>query len=597
MRKHIIIYCSFFLLSTTILHAQTVLVTDDSTYISGQASAVLDLKSTTKGFLPPRVTAAQKEAISSPATGLMVYQTDGIAGYYLWTGTRWEPLVSGLGGLIPVNKTVSDTLTKTQTFVLASNDITLTLPVITSADNGLSITVKNIGTYTDLVLVAANGAATVDGSTNTSPLTRWQAKTYVAYEGNWLLKQKEDGRQTIRYEVSVNSSWTTIPEALAFLAAHMTAASELWLGSGTYQLTATQTINLPYPLTIAGISFGETTIAAATGLTGSPMFSCASETYFKMLKFDATTLASYGTASGEDAIWLTGTGIYHEIKDNEFNGFNKAVVVKNNVDLWMFENNIRNAAGSGVEIAAGTAINLSFRISETDFMNCTKGISLTSGGSATLTVQNCGFFMSNPTDVCIDYVPATFTDYKSLSISGNTWNTTGIFIQGFDFTRSDGRDANCLIQSNAGVSDYKPSCRISVVNNGTGTSFGSTNTWYKAIWTNTDVVTTSWAISNNRITYLPGNKRDAFMVISGDVSVGALPRNLTIALMKNGSTAIQYGLVTLKLTVILEPIQFSTVVYLKDINKNDYFEVYCKIGGSTGDTITFNDVHWVAETK
>jgi len=39
-------------------------------------SAVVDLKSTTKGFLPPRMTAVQIAAIQSPAEGLMVYNTD-----------------------------------------------------------------------------------------------------------------------------------------------------------------------------------------------------------------------------------------------------------------------------------------------------------------------------------------------------------------------------------------------------------------------------------------------------------------------------------------------------------------------------------------
>lgn len=38
-------------------------------------SAMLDVKSTTKGFLPPRMTTAQRDLISSPATGLTVYNT------------------------------------------------------------------------------------------------------------------------------------------------------------------------------------------------------------------------------------------------------------------------------------------------------------------------------------------------------------------------------------------------------------------------------------------------------------------------------------------------------------------------------------------
>lgn len=53
------------------------------------ASAALELSATDKGFLPPRMTAAQRMAIGTPATGLMVYQTDGISGLYLYNGATW----------------------------------------------------------------------------------------------------------------------------------------------------------------------------------------------------------------------------------------------------------------------------------------------------------------------------------------------------------------------------------------------------------------------------------------------------------------------------------------------------------------------------
>jgi hypothetical protein len=55
-------------------------------------SAQLDVTSTEKGFLPPRMTTAQRNLIASPATGLLVFQTDNIAGYYFYDGTAWVGL-------------------------------------------------------------------------------------------------------------------------------------------------------------------------------------------------------------------------------------------------------------------------------------------------------------------------------------------------------------------------------------------------------------------------------------------------------------------------------------------------------------------------
>ena len=56
------------------------------------ASAVLDIQSSSndKGILIPRMTQAQRNAISSPATGLMIFQTDGNVGFYFYDGSSWE---------------------------------------------------------------------------------------------------------------------------------------------------------------------------------------------------------------------------------------------------------------------------------------------------------------------------------------------------------------------------------------------------------------------------------------------------------------------------------------------------------------------------
>ena len=52
-------------------------------------SAILQVNSTAKGFLPPRMTQAQREAISSPAEGLMVFQTNNGAALYMYANGKW----------------------------------------------------------------------------------------------------------------------------------------------------------------------------------------------------------------------------------------------------------------------------------------------------------------------------------------------------------------------------------------------------------------------------------------------------------------------------------------------------------------------------
>ncbi|MFM7088658.1 MAG: hypothetical protein ACKOW9_03960, partial [Candidatus Paceibacterota bacterium] len=62
------------------------------------ASSVLELRSTAKGFLPPRMTMVQRNAIASPAAGLLIYQTDNAPGFYYFDGTNWLSIGSGGNG-------------------------------------------------------------------------------------------------------------------------------------------------------------------------------------------------------------------------------------------------------------------------------------------------------------------------------------------------------------------------------------------------------------------------------------------------------------------------------------------------------------------
>lgn len=62
------------------------------------ASAILDLQSTNKGILTPRMTEAQKNGVVNPATGLLIFQTDASAGFYYYSGAAWTALSSQASG-------------------------------------------------------------------------------------------------------------------------------------------------------------------------------------------------------------------------------------------------------------------------------------------------------------------------------------------------------------------------------------------------------------------------------------------------------------------------------------------------------------------
>lgn len=98
----------FFYLGLIVLpftgNSQTTVITNDPSY-TGNSSAILDVKATSKGFLPPRVALTGKSdvtTIPSPATGLMVYNThtsssgDVSPGYYYYNGTSWQVFSSGI---------------------------------------------------------------------------------------------------------------------------------------------------------------------------------------------------------------------------------------------------------------------------------------------------------------------------------------------------------------------------------------------------------------------------------------------------------------------------------------------------------------------
>ena len=130
------------------------------------ASAALDISSTTKGLLIPRMTNAQRQAISNPAAGLQVFVTDFDGGSFMfYNGTKW--------GTLSFTKTIPNApIIGTAIAGDAQAIISFTAP---SSNGGSAITsytaTSSPGDITAAVNQAGSGDITVTGLTNETAYT------------------------------------------------------------------------------------------------------------------------------------------------------------------------------------------------------------------------------------------------------------------------------------------------------------------------------------------------------------------------------------------------------------------------------------------
>ena len=133
-------------------------------------SAMLDVSSTSKGLLPPRMTYAQKNAIASPAAGLMIWCTNcGTSGeLQVYNGTTWTNLIGGAAsGSVPGAPIIG-----TATAGNAQASVPFTAPASNGGSTIISYTAtSNPGNITKTLSQAGSGTITVTGLTNGTAYT------------------------------------------------------------------------------------------------------------------------------------------------------------------------------------------------------------------------------------------------------------------------------------------------------------------------------------------------------------------------------------------------------------------------------------------
>ena len=130
------------------------------------ASAVLDVTSTTAGFLMPRMTNAQRQAISNPAAGLQVFVTDFEGGRFMfYDGTEW-------GTLSFTEKRPDAPTIGTATAVSGEATVPFTAP---SSNGGSAITsytaTSSPGDFTGTISQSGSGSIIVSGLTSGTAYT------------------------------------------------------------------------------------------------------------------------------------------------------------------------------------------------------------------------------------------------------------------------------------------------------------------------------------------------------------------------------------------------------------------------------------------
>jgi hypothetical protein len=138
MRKILVIMFFFYSVVAT---AQSVAINNDGT--TAAASAVLDLKSSTKGFLPPRMTIADRDAIASPASGLLIWCTDcGTTGAInIYNGTMWTN-ITAVPDIPTIGTVIGGIGQATVAFTASENSDGLSINgyTVTSNPGGITVT-------------------------------------------------------------------------------------------------------------------------------------------------------------------------------------------------------------------------------------------------------------------------------------------------------------------------------------------------------------------------------------------------------------------------------------------------------------------------
>ena len=439
------------------------------------ASALLELGSTTQGLLAPRMTAAQRTAIGAPgtpATGLLVFQTDDTAGFYYYNGSAWAgPLgtSSATGTVTSVAALTLGTsgtdLSSTVATATSTPVITLNVPTASALNRGalsatdwstfngkestltfsspLSRSTNTISLGTVGVANGGTGATTASGARTALSVAASGANgdiTSLTGLTTALTVAQGGTGATVASSARTNlglgslatkgqASLTTDVSGILPVASGGTGANTLTghlIGNGTSPITASSTIpaaDLSGTLSLLHGGTGATTASDARTSLGLGTLSTQDATAIAVTggSLNGTTVGSSTPAAGSFTTVKAGySGYFLGTQQVLWSGANTAADANNLVvgdgGSWLINNGKSNTL---VGISAGTAVGAG---ANNTLIGTQAGKSLTIGNNNTLVGTQAGDMLTNNSS-------NTFLGYAAGS--GHTSSSKNTFVGAF----------------------------------------------------------------------------------------------------------------------------------------------------------------------
>lgn len=295
LSRHLVFSIILLLLNSGLLFSQGVGISN--TTITPHASSVLELRSTTQGLLAPRMTTTERNAISLPANGLIIYNTS-TNQFNFYRGSSWVVWDSTAHLSVDAGSTLSTSLTSDAVITSMSQTATEagTYLVLFNGQCAIPATFNTTGFSTataaaDLNLIYDDIMA-IPATNTTHPLIFGSGETLLAGVYNIAgaasiagsLTLDGGGNPNALFVIRATGAFNTGAGVNVILANGATAKNVFWIANGAVGIGASTTIQgtlfsngsaiaVGATCTITGrllttsgaISFGEGTLSLPTG--------------------------------------------------------------------------------------------------------------------------------------------------------------------------------------------------------------------------------------------------------------------------------------------------------------------------------------------